>query len=113
MLRELSSTIPPEEGGGALITVYSWKLPVFEGEQRAALAHICDQFTSHFSVVEVLGICGDAAECAGQLGLTEGLALFVELPVKLEDAFRVREESQVGVAEFMSLFGGQLKAFSG
>ncbi len=67
----------------------------------------------HLAVVKILGIGGDAAEGAGQLRLTEGLTLFVELPIALEDALGVGEASQVGVAEFMGLFGGELKALGG
>ena len=86
---------------------------VFKGKQRTALAEIGDQLMGYFAMVEVLGIGGDAAEGAGQFGLTEGLALLVEFPVALEDAFGVGEEGEVGIAEFMSLFGGELKALGG
>ena len=83
---------------------------VFESEQRAALVEIIDQLMGHFAVVEVVGIGGDALQGAGQLGLAEGFAFFIELPVALEDALGVGESGQIGVGEFLGLFGGELEA---
>ena len=86
---------------------------VFEGEQRASFAEIGDQFMGHLAAVKIIRMGGDAAKGAGQLGLTEGFTFLVELPISLEDALGVGEESQVRVAEFTGLFGGELKALGG
>jgi hypothetical protein len=115
-LRALSRTIPPEEGGGraddgvvvegagdggALDDVVLGQ--VVQCEQAAAFAEFVDQFVGYFAVVEVIRVGGDAFKRAGEFGLTEGLAFFVQMAVALEDAPGVREFCQVGVGKLTGL----------
>ena len=86
---------------------------VFEGDESATFFEIADQLLGHLAVVKAVGIGGDALEGAGQLRLPEDFAFLIKLSVALEDAFGVREASQIGVAEFTSFFGGELEAVRG
>ena len=86
---------------------------VFESDESATLSEIANQLLRHLAVVEAAGIGGDALKGARQLRLAEDVAFLIKLPVSLEDALGVCETSQVWVAEFTSLFGGQLEAIGG
>jgi hypothetical protein len=67
----------------------------------------------HFSLVEVVGVGGDAGEGGGQLGLAEGVAFFVEVAVTLEDAGGGGELGEGFVVEIIGFRSGEDEAVGG
>ena len=58
---------------------------IVEREQRAVFAQIIDELAGHGSVVEIVGIGGDAFERGGKQGLSEDFAGFVQAPIALKN----------------------------
>jgi len=99
------------DDGGALDDGVSGQ--VFESDEGATFFEVADQLVGHLAVVEAVRIGGDALKGASQLRLAEDFAFLIKLSVALEDAFGVGKTSQIGVAEFTSLFGGELETIGG
>ncbi len=65
------------------------------GDEAAVLSQEIGDLPGHLAVVEVGGIGGDAFQRAGEVGLDETLAGFVEVTVALEDAAGLGELRQI------------------
>ncbi len=83
---------------------------VVEREERAAFFEIVDELMRHLAVIEVVGVGGDPLERVRQFRLLECFAFAIVGAVALKQSARLWEARQIGVGEFVCLFGGESEA---
>ncbi len=87
---------------------------VFGGDEASAGLFCIGDLMGHSSVVELVGVFGDAGESGGEFGLLEGVAFFVEIAVALEDVCGCGEAGNAAAGLEHASFGvGEDEAFGG
>ena len=97
--------------GGALLDLVGGE--VFGGDEAAAGFFEVGDLMGHRAFVEVVGVFSDAGESRGQLGLLEGVALFIEVAVALKDFCGCWEAGEVSALQATGFFGGEGVAVGG
>jgi len=92
--------------GSALDDVVGGK--IFEGKRAPPLRRSATNSWAIMPRKNLLDVWRCGGVC-GQFGLTEYLALFVELPLRWKMRW-IRKASQVGIAKFTGFFSSELKA---